>query len=58
MAKVFLYDMHGRLIQMQDADTPEYTRLFFETQTTGFYILKIQLMDGALVTKKIVVKHF
>lgn len=58
MAKVFLYDMHGRLIQMQDAETPEYTRLFLETTTTGFYILKIQLMDGALVSKKIVVKHF
>ena len=58
MARVLLYDMHGRLLQVQDAETPEFTRFFFETASTGTYILKIQNIDGAVVSKKIMIKHF
>ncbi|MCR4681661.1 MAG: T9SS type A sorting domain-containing protein [Bacteroidales bacterium] len=58
MQKISVYDMHGRLVKIQDADSPEFTRLEIENATAGFYILKIQLMDGAILTKKFVVNRF
>lgn len=58
MSKIWLYDMHGRLLQVQEADTPEFTRVYLESASTGYYVVKVQLMDGAFITKKIMVKRF
>ena len=58
MARVSLYDMHGRLLQAQDAETPERTRLNFTTPAAGYYVLRVQLQNGAIITRKIMVKRF
>ena len=58
MQTVYVYDMHGRLLQVHEVDTPESTRLYLDNMPTGNYIIRIRTLDGMMVSRKIMRKQF
>ena len=58
MQTVYVYDMHGRLLLVQDVETPEYTQLSFNNLASGNYIIRIRLQDGVMISRKIIKKQF
>ena len=57
MQTIYVYDMYGRLVQVQEVDSPEYTRLTLENMAAGNYIIRIRLMDGVMISRKIIKKQ-
>ena len=57
MQTVYVYDIYGRLVQAQEVDSPEYTRLSLENMAAGNYIIRIRLMDGVMISRKIIKKQ-
>ena len=58
MQTVYVYDMRGRLLQVQEVDTPEHTQLSFHNMANGNYIIRIRLQDGVMISRKIIKKQF
>ena len=57
MQTVYVYDIYGRLVQVQEVDSPEYTRLSLEPMAAGNYIIRIRLIDGEMISRKIIKKQ-
>jgi len=58
MQTVYVYDMYGRLLQVQEVDSPEYTRVSLDNMAAGSYIIRIRMQDGIVVSRKIIRKQF
>lgn len=58
MQTIYVYDMYGRLVQVQEVDSPKYTRLSLDNMTAGNYIIRIRLLDGVMISRKIIRKQF
>lgn len=58
MQTIYVYDMYGRLVQVQEVDSPEYTRLSLDNMAAGNYIIRIRLLDGVMISRKIIRKQF
>ena len=58
MQTIYVYDMYGRLVQVQEVESPEYTRLSLDNMAAGNYIIRIRLLDGVMISRKIIRKQF
>ena len=57
MRSVAVFNMAGKLLRRQDADTPEFTQIDVMNLPTGHYLVKVTLDDGKTVTGKIIVSR-
>ncbi len=57
MRLVEVFDINGKLVRREDAETPEFTTIDVTTFPTGNYLVRITLNDGNTVTRKIVVNR-
>ena len=57
MRLVEVFNINGKLIRREDADSPEFTQIDVSTFPSGHYMVRITLDDGNTVTRKIVVSR-
>ncbi|MBP5496318.1 MAG: T9SS type A sorting domain-containing protein [Bacteroidales bacterium] len=57
MKSVAVFNMAGKLLNQQDADTPDFTQIDVINLPTGHYLVKVTLDDGKTVTGKIIVSR-
>ena len=57
MRMVEVFNINGKLIRREDADSPEFTQIDVSTFPSGHYMVRITLDDGNTVTRKIVVRR-
>jgi hypothetical protein len=57
MESVAVFNMAGKLISRQNAETPEFTQIDVINLPTGHYLVKVTLDDGKTVTGKIIVNR-
>lgn len=55
MRQVEVFNLNGKLIRRENADSPDFTQLDVTTLPTGHYLVKVTLEDGKTVTRKIIV---
>lgn len=55
MRQVEVFNINGKLICRENADSPEFTQLDVMNLPTGHYLVRVTLDDGKTVTRKIIV---
>jgi len=57
MQKVFVYNSNGQLLNVLKPESDTFTTISVAQYATGNYFIKVQLRNGNVITKKIVVQH-
>ncbi|MCR4966011.1 MAG: T9SS type A sorting domain-containing protein [Bacteroidales bacterium] len=57
MDRVYIYNAQGKLMLVEQAESDTHTRLELVNYPTGYYVIRIELIDGRTVQKKLVIRR-